>query len=388
MAHRVKSTIVVGGHLCLDFIPGFPQVGGGQDWFRPGRLSIVNAPVISTGGAVSNVGRSLYRLGLPVRLAARIGNDPLGRLIVESIASLGTELVRDLRKVDGEASSYTVVLNPPEIDRIFLHCPGTNDTFTDADVPDSLLEEAALFHFGYPPLMEKIWSDGGASLGRLLSRARAKGALTSLDMSLPDPKSPSGKIDWDAYLSAVLPAVDLFVPSIEELLFSIDRPQFDRLAAKGGGDAIITAISLAEISKLADRALERGPSVILIKIGHRGAYLRCGSRGLPGREGWKDRELYTPVFSVPSPLWTTGAGDATAAGFLASVARGLTPDEALTMAVAVGGCCVEAPDASSGVRPWEETVSRVRGGWKRASVSVTEPGWRAAGALWKGPGDC
>jgi sugar/nucleoside kinase (ribokinase family) len=387
MAHREKRTIVVGGHLCLDFIPGFPQVGGGQDWFRPGRLSIVNAPVISTGGAASNVGRALYRLGLPVRLAGRIGNDPLGRLIVDSLASLAPELVRDLTKVDGEASSYTVVLNPPEVDRIFFHCPGTNDTFTGADVPDSLLEDAALFHFGYPPLMEKMWSDGGAALGRLLARARVRGALTSLDMSLPDPKSPSGKIDWNAYLSAVLPGVDIFVPSIEELLFSIDRPQFDRLAGKGGGDAIITSISLAEISHLAERVIERGPAVILIKLGHRGAYLRCGARGLPGLDGWRDRELYTPVFKVPSPLWTTGSGDATVSGFLASVARGLTPDEALTMAVAVGGCCVEAPDATSGIRPWEETVSRVKSGWNRASVSVEEPGWRAAGGLWRGPLD-
>jgi sugar/nucleoside kinase (ribokinase family) len=389
MAHGAQSTIVVAGHLCLDFIPGFPQqAGGGQDWFRPGRLSIVNAPVITTGGAVSNVGLAMHRLGLPVRLAARIGNDPLGRLIVDSISAKGADLARDLRRVDGEASSYTVVLNPPEIDRIFFHCPGTNDTFTDEDVPDSLLEEAALFHFGYPPLMEKIWSDGGAGLARLLSRARGRGAMTSLDMALPDPKSPSGRIDWDAYLSRVLPGVDLFVPSIEELLFTIDRPQFDRRAAAGGGDGIISSISLEEVSRLAERALQRGPAIILIKMGHRGAFIRSSSRALPGLEGWLNRELYTPVFSVPSPLWTTGSGDATVAGFLASVARGLPPEEALTMAVAVGGCCVEAPDATSGVRPWEETVARVRAGWNRAAVTVTEPGWRAAGGLWRGPRDC
>ena len=58
--------------------------------------------------------------------------------------------------------------------------------------------------------------------------------------------------------------------------------------------------------------------------------------------------MFTPVFSVPKVAGTTGAGDSTIAGFLASVFKGLEPSEALTMAVAVGGCCVEAPDADLG----------------------------------------
>jgi sugar/nucleoside kinase (ribokinase family) len=389
MALRKNGSIVVCGHLCLDFIPGFPRVSQGQEWFRPGRLSVVGAPVISTGGAVSNTGLSLNRLGVPVRLAARIGNDPLGGLIAQHIASFDPRLADTLTRVEGEATSYTVVLNPPDIDRIFLHCPGTNDTFTDADVPDSLLAEAAICHFGYPPLMYNFWSDGGATLRRLLTRARANGALTSLDLSVPDPASPSGKIDWDAYLAAVLPCVDLFVPSVEELLFTIDRPQFDRRNARGGGgDAIVNSMGLGDIAELADRAIQRGPSVVLIKMGHRGAYLRCGPRALPGLDRWRTRELYSPVFTPSCPPWTTGAGDAAIAGFLASAARGLDAQEALTMAVAVGACCVEAPDATSGVRPWEETVRRVRGGWERVEARVDENGWyRDDTGLWHGPRD-
>jgi len=388
MSESTKRTIVVCGHLCLDIIPGFPLVETGQDWFRPGRLSLVNAPVISTGGAVSNTGLALHRLGLPVRLAARIGNDPIGRLTVERIASMGAELTRNITPVDGEVSSYTIVLNPPGIDRIFLHCPGANDMFTDGDVGDAVLDNAAVFHFGYPPLMEKIWSDGGTRLQRLLGRAKGRGAITSLDMSLPDPKSPSGKIDWDAFLSLVLPGVDVFVPSIEELLFMIDRPAFERLAARGGGEAIVRGITLADVARLAKGVLRHGVSAILIKLGDRGAYLRPGKSGLEGREGWVGRELYTPVFSVPAVAGTTGAGDSTIAGFLASVYRGLRPEEALTMAVAVGGCCVEAPDATSGVRPWAETFQRVHGGWRRADAKVHEQGWRPSeGGIWRGPED-
>ena len=137
----------------------------------------MDAPVISTGGAVSNVGLALHRLGLPVRLVARIGNDPLGRLIVERVREHGRERCRRAwPRSEGEVTSYTVVINPPGIDRIFFHCPGANDTFTDADVSDEVLDGAALFHFGYPPLMRQIWSDGGVRLERLFARAKARGA--------------------------------------------------------------------------------------------------------------------------------------------------------------------------------------------------------------------
>jgi sugar/nucleoside kinase (ribokinase family) len=393
MAPENQKRIVVCGHICLDIIPTFPpgaaQLGGGQqDYFRPGRLSIVEAAVTATGGTVSNVGLSLHKLGLPVKLVGKVGNDPFGDIVIRAMARTAPELARDLIAVEGEVTSYSVVISPPGIDRIFLHCPGANDTFTDRDVPDSVFEGASLFHFGYPPLMKGVWSDEGRRLLRLLQRARARGAVTSLDMSLPDPQSPSGKVDWASFLARVLPAVDIFVPSIEEFLYMSDRLSFDRLAARGGGEAIVREISLREVGELSEKALSAGVSAVLVKMGHRGAYLRTGPAGVSGLEQWPRRELSTPVFHVPAVGGTTGSGDATIAGFLASVSKGLRPEEALTMAVAVGGCCVEAPDATSGVRPWEETSLRVREGWKRADSQVKEPGWRLLGSgVWAGPND-
>lgn len=386
------------GHLCIDIIPGFPPPPLGAppvDWFRPGRLFNVGAPTIGTGGSVSNTGLSLHRLGVPTRLVARIGDDPLGSLILERIASRGKDLVRGIRVVAGETTSYSVVLNPPGIDRIFYHCPGANDTFGGADVDDAVLEGAGIFHFGYPPLMRRIYTDGGISLARLFARARERGALASLDMSLPDPASESGRVDWKAFLDRVLPHVDVFVPSIEELLFMEDRATYDRLAP-GGGDAMIRSVTLAQCSALAERALRRGVSVVLIKLGDRGAYLRTAPAAAllaapsSARAGgaWKGRELHVPVFHVASVAGTTGAGDATIAGFLASIAKGSSAEEALTMAVAVGACCVEAPDATSGIRPWDETVGRIRSGWRRAPATVPESGWsRGPDGTWHGPND-
>jgi sugar/nucleoside kinase (ribokinase family) len=85
---------------------------------------------------------------------------------------------------------------------------------------------------------------------------------------------------------------------------------------------------------------------------------------------------------------TTGAGDSTIAGFLASIFKGLSPVEALNVAVAVGACCVEAPDATSGIRTWEGTVARMDTGWGKGAGNVTEKGWKVGiHGIWTGPLD-
>jgi sugar/nucleoside kinase (ribokinase family) len=376
------------GHLCLDIIPAFPSAGS-QDWFRPGRLSVIGPATVAPGGAVSNVGLSLHKLGFPVSLVAGIGDDPLGPLVLGKVRAAGDSLPAGLTILPGESTSYTIVLSPPGVDRIFLHCPGANDAFTGEEIPGSILEGAAVFHFGYPPLLRQIWSDGGERLRKLFTRARSAGAFASLDMSLPDPASPSGQADWAGFLDHTLPAVDLFSPSIEELLWMMDRTAYTRLCAAGGPDAIIRSVTLEELGALAGRIIDRGVSAVLIKLGDRGAYLRTAPGGLRGRPRvWHDRELYSPCFAVPRVAGTTGSGDATIAGFLGAVVEGYDPETALRMAVAVGACCVEAPDATSGIGSWDETLGRIAAGWKRMPDVPASPGWTPLpDGAWKGPND-
>jgi len=74
-------------------------------------------------------------------------------------------------------TSYTIILSPPGVDRMFLHCTGANEAFAADDVDDRALEEAAIFHFGYPPLMRHFYHAGGRELGELFRRARKPGSL-------------------------------------------------------------------------------------------------------------------------------------------------------------------------------------------------------------------
>ena len=126
-----------------------------------------------------------------------------------------------------------------------------------------------------------------------------------------------------------------------------------------------------------------GATIVALKLGDRGLYLRtAGQSRLVGMgrarpsdpAAWADKELWAPCFQV-KVVGTAGSGDATIAGFLSALLRGFSPEEAVTAAVAVGACNVEAADTLSGLRTWDATWQRVRSGWARHGLVPDAPGW-------------
>jgi len=379
--HRVGSgcDAIVAGHICLDIIPPISNEGFA---FSPGRLLEVGPPILSTGGPVSNTGLALHRLGVRTRLMGKIGADSFGRSIQNIVAGHDPALAQGMIEVPGEVSSYSIILSPPGADRMFLHCPGANNTFGADDVDYRMLSEARLFHFGYPPLLRRVIENGGTELSEIFRRAKATGITTSLDMSMPDPASFSGQVDWPAILSAVLPFVDVYMPSLEETLFTLYPERFRELTAGGAGT--IEQVLPGILTTIGADLQAMGPAVVGLKLGPLGLYLRTGDETAwagagrarpPDLKAWTGRELWSPCFQA-TVVGTTGAGDATIAGFLAALLRGCDPVDSVTMACAVGGCNVEAADALGGLRSWSETRKRLKSGWQRRSLSQPLPGWK------------
>lgn len=375
------KTIVVAGHVCLDIIPAFPGLAASLDTLLvPGKLVNVGPAVIATGGAVANTGLALHRLGLPIRPVAKVGDDIFGRAVIELFRAVGAPA--DSLIVDAAAATaYTVVLNPAGYDRIFLHCPSANDLFGAADLRPEQLADAALFHFGYPPLMRRMYADGGDELRSLLVRAKAAGLTTSLDLSLPDPQSPAGRADWPRILRQALPQVDVFVPSLDEVVYMLDRGRSETVRLETARGIPLGGLSVADVRQLADRLIEMGPAIVMLKLGAEGVYVQttsdfgrlaaCGAVA-PDVTAWRGASGHAPCFDV-AVAGTTGSGDCTIAGFLAALCKGLGPDDAARMAVAVGAASVERPDATSGVPSWEALEARVRAGWKRRKPRTTFP---------------
>jgi sugar/nucleoside kinase (ribokinase family) len=333
----MAAEVVVAGHICLDIIPLFPR--SDVDYravMQPGKLIFVDKPVLGTGGAVSNTGLALHKLGVATALMGKVGDDLFGRAILDLVRAEGEALAAGMIVDPRAVSSYTVVINPPNVDRMFLHCPGANDTFAAADVRYDELRGARLFHFGYPPLMRKFYSDTD-ELATMLRRVKQLGLTTSLDMAFPDPNSEAGRAPWPVILKNALPFVDIFLPSLDEMRFML---------------------GMQDMRAIARQLLEWGAKTVGLKLGADGLYVRTA-----------DRELHAPCFQT-TVVGTTGSGDCTIAGFLAGWLKGQTLEEMVTSAVAVGACNVESADATSGIIPWEQVQARIRAGWPRLKSSV------------------
>jgi sugar/nucleoside kinase (ribokinase family) len=194
-------------------------------------------------------------------------------------------------------------------------------------------------------------------------------------------------------LERTLPFVDIFQPSVEELLYMLRHDTYQTLAESPGG--VISAVKPDLLADLSEELLSLGVKIVLIKLGERGAYLRTAGKATLEQMGkatpkdlsdWSEQQLWAPRFEV-KVVGTTGSGDAAIAGLLSAVLRNTSPQLALTMAVAVGACSVEGPDPLSCVLTWEDTVGRINHGWQRHPLDLSPQGWYKDGTynLWNKP---
>ncbi len=358
--------VVVAGHLCIDLLPRMAHVQP-ESLMEAGKLFEIGALDMATGGAVSNTGLAVRQLGGRVALMAGVGDDLLGQVIRLLLEQHASGLTQTIRTIPGESSSYSIVLSPQRIDRIFLHCTGPNSTFGLDSVDMSLAGQGRIFHLGYPPLLPRMFADEGRELTAIFHSIRESDrAAGSLDMTLPDPGAPSGKANWWTILTQTMPFVDIFIPSLQEARFMLDRTMSHDTP------------TLAELRRLTDTLLNMGsPALVGIKLGEYGVYLRSGSAGSLARLQAKglaqaiqpDSEVYHPAFAV-EVIGTTGAGDSAYAALLLALGRGFDLTACAEMMCAVGACNVEAPDATSGVQSWDSTLARVQAGWSQSHLRL------------------
>lgn len=371
---NLSKKAIVAGHICLDITPVFAgeePVSRIDALLRPGRLIHMAGADVHTGGAVANTGLAMKLLGADVSLMGKVGDDAFGEMVRAILRRYGAE--DGLIAAPGEATSYSVVLAVPGVDRIFLHDPGANDGFSSADIPEASLEEAALFHLGYPPLMRSLYRDGGRELLAILERAKRAGAAVSLDLAAVDPASEAGRADWREILRRAMPCLDFFVPSVEELCFMLDRARFDEWTARAKGGDVTRVLDWREdVRPLAEQCMEWGAKVLLIKCGAPGLYYRTadrarlegvGPRAALDAAAWAGKEGFQRSYVPERVLSGTGAGDTSIAAFLTAMLEGAPPEECIRLAAATGACCVAAYDALSGLKPLDELRERIRRGW-------------------------
>lgn len=376
-----KKKAIAAGHICLDITPAFKgrEEKEIKDIFRPGQLIAMDAAKASLGGSVSNTGIGMKLLGADVELMGIVGNDAFGHMVLNELGNYGispeTMIVRE-----DIGTSYSVILAPAGIDRIFLHHTGANDKFTLDDIDLEKVKNVNLFHFGYPSLMRMMYIDGGKELVRLLKAVHDQGVAVSLDMAMFEETTEAGAQDWDKILKEIIPYVDFFVPSIEELCIMLDRERYHKWNERANGKDVTGLLDIEkDVKPLADKLLEYGAKVVVIKCGTPGIYFRTADKetlrtigGGIGEEiaaDWADKEAFEKSYLVEKEKVAsgTGAGDTTIAAFLTAILEGKDWENALHLATATGALCVQTYDALGGLLPLEEVQKKIDAGWaKRA----------------------
>ena len=282
------------GRFAVDFYA--QQIGA--------RLEDVASFAKYLGGSSANTAFGCARLGLKAALISRVGDDALGRFLVDTIAREGCDtshVSTDPRRLTG-----AVVLGIKDKDTfplIFLRENCADMAIGEADVEEAFIAKArALLITGTHFSTEYI--DGISNLA--LDRARGNDVRTVLDIDYRPvlwglTKRGDGETRYvrsetvTAHLQRILPKIDLVIGTIEE--FNI-----------AGGSTDIMA-SLAAV-----RAATR--AVLVVKRGPMGCAVIDGAIPRSLDDAFNGRGVEVEVLNV------LGAGDAFSSGFLSGWVRG------------------------------------------------------------------
>lgn len=252
------------------------------------------------GGSAANAAAWLADLGAPVELIARVGIDAHGDAALARLATAGVTLrvARDPSLPTGRC----VVIVTPDGERTMFPDPGANARLAVADVDPGQWQAGEHLHAsGYSLIREGSRS----AVLEALARARALGLSVSVDASSEAPLATLGP---EAFLAWLADGDVLFANAAEAR------------ALTGCPDAGTAARALA------DRGL-----VAVVKLGGDGAVAIDG-----------DRRWQVPAEEAIA-VDTTGAGDAFAAGFLATWTRDRDIEAALRLATRVAARAVSQP---------------------------------------------
>lgn len=176
------------------------------------------------GGAPCNVLALLNKLGKKTAFIGKVGNDQFGRILCETIKSIGIDssnLVFD----EEIPTTLAFVGKTPDGDRefSFYRNPGADMMLREDEVNEDLLKEAKIFHFGTLSMTHQTVREATISA---VKKAKENGALISLDPNLREPLWKSLD-DAKAQMKSALSFCDILKISDNEIEFLTDETDFD-----------------------------------------------------------------------------------------------------------------------------------------------------------------
>lgn len=242
---------------------------------------------VDAGGAESNVAAHVAALGLPAAWFSRVGDDALGRRVLGRVRARGVDVSRVI--VDAAHPTGLYVKDPGNgVTYYRAGSAASHLTVTDAD--ELAWDAVAVLHVS--GITAALGGTAPAFLDRVVDRARAAGALVSVDVNHRAPLWPVA--------AAAEPLLALACRA--DIVF-VGRDEAEALWGAATADDA--------------RALLAAVPQLVVKDGPVGATLFAG-----------DERVFEPalVVDVVEPV---GAGDAFAGGYLAALLAGAPASERL-----------------------------------------------------------
>jgi sugar/nucleoside kinase (ribokinase family) len=270
--------------------------------------------VVGSSSAIFACG--VARLGLRVAFVGVVGDDAMGRFMLETMGAHGIDV--SACRIDPIVPTGASVILAGDGDRAILTAPGTVPLLRDEDVPAALVDRARHLHVGSVFLLDAL----RPRLAQRFAAAQRAGSTTSFDCNW----DPSGS--WDGGLSEVLAETTVFLPNAAEAQRITGRESTDE-----------AALALAAL----------GPRVVVVKCGADGA-LAADPDGAITR---------MPAIAVDA-VDTTGAGDSFDAGFLVAWLAGRPLRDCLAVGVACGSLSTRRVGGTAGQPTLAEAEAAAR----------------------------
>jgi ribokinase len=287
----MRKPIAVVGSINLDLVATADHVP------LPGETLTGNSFHTFHGGKGANQAVAVGRLGYPVSMVGKVGDDPFGAELRASLRESNVD-VKAVKTVGGSSGVALINIGRDGQNNIVV-VPGANGKLLPKDIS------------AHSPLLRK-----------------AGMILTQLEIPLITLKTLAvfahrNKIPL---MLDPAPARELSAGVLQATTWITPNESETRILCGLGAQEPVTPLTAA---RCADLLLARGPKNVVIKMGSQGAFVAAADG---------TREMI-PSFSVKA-VDSTAAGDAFNAGFAVSMLRGKTPREAARYASAVAAISV------------------------------------------------
>ncbi|MEK4994658.1 sugar kinase [Paenibacillus sp. FSL H7-0918] len=271
-------------------------------------------------GAESNVATGLSRLNHPTGYVTKLGEDNFGTFIAQAMKNenINTDNITFTKEYStGMLIKSKVVTGDPKVE--YFRKNSAASTLSLEDFDEAYFNSAGHLHV--------------TSISAALSKSCHEFSIHAMEFM----KSKGKTISLDPNLRPSLwPDTETMVSTINDLATRCDW----FLPGLGEGK-ILTGLSTPE--EIADYYLERGVSLVVIKLGPEGAYYKSSAG-----------EGYVDGFKVEQVVDTVGAGDGFAVGVISAMLEKLPIAEAVKRGNAIGALAVMSPGDMDGLPIREE----------------------------------